>query len=99
MTSIPASVHTAMVPAALKSTSSGWALITRIRWISESSSMAPCYGGSAGASGPHGRVPHLNGQFAFPADLRRRQGRLIDNEAVDRHRMLRQPHLGDPEVQ
>src|SRR5215471_11164019 len=36
MTSIPASVHTATVPAALKSTSSGWAAITRIRRISES---------------------------------------------------------------
>src|SRR5262245_3160040 len=44
MTSIPASVQSATVPAALKSTSSGWAAITRIRWISESSSMASSYG-------------------------------------------------------
>src|SRR5215468_3787125 len=44
MTSIPASVQSATVPAALKSTSSGWAAITRIRWISESSSMAQSYG-------------------------------------------------------
>jgi len=38
-------------------------------------------GSSARAGGLDGRVSQLDGQFAFPAYLRRRQGRLADHEA------------------
>ena len=70
MTSIPASVQSATVPAALKSMSSGWAATTRTRWISESLSMIPILGGGAQelepGGGPRERIRRAAGPGRRP---------------------------------
>ena len=44
-------------------------------------------------------MPHLDGQLTAPVHLYWRLGRLVDDEAVDRHRVLGQLDERDPEVQ
>src|SRR5215470_20308444 len=44
-------------------------------------------------------MPYLNGELTVPVHLRPRPGGLVDDEAVDRHRILGQPDRDDAKVQ
>ena len=46
-----------------------------------------------------GWVPYLDGQLTAPVHLYQRLGRLVDDEALDRHGVLGQLDERDPEVQ
>jgi len=47
---------------------------------------------------PRGRMPHVDGQLPVPLQLRRRPRRLVDHQALDRHRVRRQPDGRDVDV-